>query len=70
MTQIHDLTVLELAAAIRRRELSPVEITGHYLDRIEALNADVGAFFTVTADLAREQAADAEKAVAQASDPG
>ncbi len=70
MTQIHDLTVLELAAAIRRRELSPVEITGHYLDRIEALNADVGAFFTVTADLAREQAADAEKALARASDPG
>ena len=70
MTQIHDLTVLELAAAIRRRELSPVEITGHYLDRIDALNADVGAFFTVTADLAREQAADAEKALARASDPG
>jgi len=70
VTQIHDLTVLELAAAIRRRELSPVEITGHYLDRIEALNADVGAFFTVTADLAREQAAGAEKALARASDPG
>jgi amidase len=70
VTQIHDLTVLELAAAIRRRELSPVEITGHYLDRIDALNADVGAFFTVTADLAREQAADAEKALARASDPG
>ena len=70
MTQIHDLTVLELAAAIRRRELSPVEITGHYLDRIEALDADVGAFFTVTADLAREQAAGAEKALARASDPG
>ena len=69
VTQIHDLTVVELAAAIRRRELSPVEITGHYLDRIEALNADVGAFFTVTADLARDQAAEAEKAVARASDP-
>ena len=41
MTQIHDLTVLELAAAIRGRELSPTEITGHYLDRIERLNAEV-----------------------------
>ncbi|HEV3288162.1 MAG TPA: amidase [Streptosporangiaceae bacterium] len=70
MTQIHDLTVLELAAAIRQRELSPTEITGHYLDRIERLNADVGAFFTVTADLAREQALAAEKAVARAGDPG
>ena len=63
------MSVLELAAAIRRRELSPVEITGHYLDRIEALNSDVGAFFTVTADAARDQAAEAEKMVAHASDP-
>ena len=68
MTQIHDLTVQELAAAIRGRELSPVEITAHYLDRVEALNADVGAFYTVTADLARDQAAEAEKAVARATD--
>ena len=69
MTQIHDLTVLELAAAVRGRELSPTEITGHYLDRIERLNAEVGAFYTVTADLARDQASRAEKAVAQAGDP-
>ena len=70
VSQIHDLTVIELAAAIRRRELSPVEITSHYSGRIEALNAQVGAFYTVTADLARDQAAEAEKAVAQAGDPG
>jgi amidase len=70
VTQIHDLTVRELAAAIRARELSPVEVTGHYLDRIEALNSDVGAFYTVTADAARDQAAEAEKTVVRASDPG
>jgi amidase len=70
VTQIHDLTVLELAAAVRQRSLSPTEITGHYLDRIERLNADVGAFFTVTAELAREQAGRAEKTVARAADPG
>ncbi len=69
VTQIHDLTVLELAAAVRGRELSPVEITAHYLDRIEALNSDVGAFYTVAAGLASDQAAEAEKAVARASDP-
>jgi amidase len=68
VTQIHDLTVLELAAAVRQRELSPTEITGHYLDRIDRLNADVGAFFTVTAELAREQASRAEKTVARAAD--
>ena len=57
MTDIHDLTVTELATAIRRRELSPVQITAHYLDRTDRLNADVGAFFTVTAELAASQAA-------------
>ena len=69
VTEIHDLTVAELAAAIRRRELSPVQITAHYLDRMDRLNATVGAFFTITAELATEQAAEAEKAVAQADDP-
>ena len=70
MTHIHDLTVIELARSVRQRELSPVEITEHYLQRIEAMNADVGAFFTVTAELARGQAVRAEKAVARADDPG
>ena len=69
MTEIHDLTVAELATAIRRRELSPVQITAHYLDRMDRLNATVGAFFTITAELASEQAAEAEKAVAGADDP-
>jgi amidase len=55
--------VTELAAAIRDLQLSPVEITEHYLDRIDRLNEQVGAFYTVTADLAREEAARAEKAV-------
>jgi amidase len=63
VTQIHELTVTELAAAIRELRLSPVEITEHYLDRIDRLNEQVGAFYTVTADLARQEAARAEKAV-------
>ena len=67
MTQIHDLSVTELAAAIRAGELSPVEITNHYLDRIDRLSDQVGAFYTVTGDRARQEAAAAEKAVAQAS---
>jgi amidase len=65
VTEIHDLTVTELAAAIRRRELSPVDIAAHYLQRTERMNSAVGAFFTITADLATDQAAQAEKAVAK-----
>ncbi len=63
MTQIHDLTVTEQAAAIRSGELLSAEITEHYLDRIDRLGEQVGAFYTVTHELAREQAAAADKAV-------
>jgi amidase len=69
MTQIHELTMIELADAIRTRELSPVAITDHYLRRTQELNDQVGAFYTVTAEMAAEQALVAEKAVAQAADP-
>ncbi len=69
MTQIHDLSVAELAAAIRSGELSPVAVTDHYLSRIEERNAAVGAYFTVTAEFARDQARAAEKAVADAANP-
>jgi amidase len=68
MAQIHDLTMIELAAAIRSGELSPVAVTDHYLRRTLELNDQVGAFYTVTAELAAEQALAAEKAVAAASD--
>ncbi len=64
------MTVLELAAAIRDGELSPVEITDHYLDRIDRLNEQTGAFYTVTADLAKEQAAAAEQAAADSRKAG
>jgi amidase len=69
MAQIHELTMIELAAAIRARELSPVAVTDHYLRRTQELNDQVGAFFTVTAELAADQAQEAEKAVATADDP-
>jgi len=70
VTDIHDMTAIEQAAAIRDGELSPVEITDHYLDRIERLNGQTGAFYTVTADLAREQATIAEKLAADSRRTG
>ena len=69
MTQIHELTAIELAAAIRAGDLSPVAVTDHYLRRTAELNEQVGAFYTITAELAAEQALAAEKAVARAADP-
>jgi amidase len=70
VTQIHDLTVTEQAAAIRSGETSSAEITEHYLDRIGRLNEQVGAFYTVTGELAREQAAAADKAASASRHDG
>src|SRR3954447_25569428 len=63
MSDLHDLTMLEQAAAIRSREISPVDLVEHYLDRIERLNDDVGAFIHIASDSARAAAKDAERAV-------
>ena len=60
MAHIHDLTALEQAAAVRTGELSPVQITEHYLERIERLDPGLGAFVTVTADRALAQAREQE----------
>jgi amidase len=68
MAQIHELTMIELAAAIRAGELSPVTVTDHYLRRTQEFNDQVGAFYTITPELAADQALAAEKAVAAAED--
>ncbi|WP_395107246.1 amidase [Actinomadura sp. SCN-SB] len=69
MTHTHDLGAMRLAAAIRARELSPVEVTEHYLDRIERLDSRLGAFVTSTPERAREEARRAEKRILEAPDP-
>jgi amidase len=60
---LHELTLVELAEKIAARDLSPVEVTEHYLRRAHELNDQVGAFFTIAADQALDQARAAEKAV-------
>jgi len=52
---------LELAARVRAREVSPVELVQVYLDRIERLDPQLDAFVTVDADgaLAAARAAEA-----------
>jgi len=57
---LHDLTIAEASELIRTRKLSPVEYSEALLGRIEALDGQLDAFITVTAELAREQARRAE----------
>ncbi len=63
MTDLHDLTALQQAAAVRAGEVSPVELTRHYLERIGRLDARLGAFLTVTADRALDAARAAQDQV-------
>ncbi|SFP62069.1 amidase [Geodermatophilus dictyosporus] len=63
MTQLHDLTALEQAAAVRAREVSPTELVRHALARVEALDAGLGAFVTVTPERALAAAAAADARV-------
>lgn len=50
----------ELSRLIRARELSPVEVVDAVLGRIDRLNPTLNAYLTVTADLARREAKEAE----------
>ena len=58
------LTVAELGELIRSGEVSPVEATEAYLERVNALNGDIRAYLTVTDDLARQAARNAEAEIA------
>ena len=54
----------ELAERIRRRELSPVAVVRAFLERIAAVDGDLGAYCTVTAEQALDAARVAEAALA------
>jgi aspartyl-tRNA(Asn)/glutamyl-tRNA(Gln) amidotransferase subunit A len=53
-------TIVQLAPRLRRKDVSPVELTRACLDRIEKLNPVLNAFITVTAESALAEARAAE----------
>jgi aspartyl-tRNA(Asn)/glutamyl-tRNA(Gln) amidotransferase subunit A len=56
-------TIASLAPRLRRREISPVELTDAVLDRIAAVEGKVKAYLTVMRDEARAAAKAAESAI-------
>jgi len=62
-TDLCYLSAVELARAVRQKQLSPVEITEAVLGRMEALNPKLNAFCTPTPDIAMAEARRAEQAV-------
>ncbi len=61
---IHFMRLHELSDAIRKRELSPVEVVDAHLRRIEEVNPKVLGFLEVAADSACEEARRAEAEIA------
>ncbi len=57
------MTIKTLSGLIRRKEISPVELTTAVLERIERLNPKVNAYVTLTADQALKEAKEAEQAI-------
>jgi len=62
-SDLNFLSIESLAALLRRRKLSPVELTRSLLDRVACLNPKLNAFLTVTADRALADARRAEKEI-------
>lgn len=62
------ITATEAGALFRSGELSPVELTRAYLDRIAALDTRLDAYVTVTADTALAEARAAEAAILAGDD--
>ena len=63
-------TAIGIAAAVRSGDMSAVDAVEQSLQRIGASDGDIGAFLTVTASSARDEAAAIDAAVASGSDPG
>jgi len=60
---LEELTIAETSRRIRKKEVSPVELTRLYLERIEALNPSLNAYLTLMNDQAMDAARRAEREV-------
>ena len=57
------LTIAGAARLIAKHELSPVDLVEMLLERIKGIDPQINAFITVTADVARRQALEAEREI-------
>jgi len=70
MSGLHHLTIAEAGRLFRAHELSPVELTRTYLDRIEAVDGILHTYLTVTAERALDEAKQAEDELMAGTDRG
>jgi len=64
-SDVEGLTIDEIAPLIRKKQISPVELTRQYLDRIEKLNARLNAYLALTPEDALATAKKAEREISK-----
>src|SRR5262245_48558065 len=62
---LEGLTIDEIVPLIRKKEISPLELTRRYLDRIKTLNPALNAYLAVTEDGAIAAATRAEREISK-----
>lgn len=60
-------SISALSASLKKKEISSVELTQHFLDRIKQFDPSLNAFITVTEESALKQAQNADKKIADGS---
>jgi len=65
VSDLWELTAHEASDLLRKREVSSPELTEALLRRVEAVEPRIGAYLTVTADMARRHAREADQAIAR-----
>jgi aspartyl-tRNA(Asn)/glutamyl-tRNA(Gln) amidotransferase subunit A len=63
VSELHELGIADLAPLLEQRQLSPIELTNHYLERIERLDGQLNSYLRVMPEAAREAARQAEKEI-------
>lgn len=67
MNQLYNLTISEAHQLLKKQEISSVQLTNKYLERIDKVESHVQALVTRTAELALKQAAEADERIAKGS---
>lgn len=61
MSNLHQLSIRELSQGLQQGQFSSVELTQHYLKRIDVLDSKINSFVTVTPELALAEAKQADE---------
>lgn len=64
-SDLNKLSIKELSERLRGKDFSAVELTDYFLARVRAQDGEINAFLSVTEELARRQAEEADKRIAR-----